>query len=176
MIALKFYIYLHCKPDLTPFYVGKGTLKRCYEFGVGRRTLHHQHIVNKYGKDNIVVVVFKKDSEESAFESEIRMIKILRNAGFELCNKTGGGEGSQGHKQTPEHRAKIAAKLLGNKNTLGHKNGLGRKDTPEQLAQKSARFMGNKYALGGKWNIGRKMSAASIEKRTASRKYNRELR
>lgn len=98
---------MHCKPDLTPFYVGKGVLKRCYEFT--RRNVHHKNIIAKYGCNNIQIIVTKKDSEESAFKSEIRLIKILRDAGFDLCNQTDGGEGTCGIIRSPETRAKMSA-------------------------------------------------------------------
>lgn len=50
----QFYTYLHCKPDLTPFYVGKGTMKRCRDFS--RRNLHHKRVVDRCGgKKNIQV-------------------------------------------------------------------------------------------------------------------------
>jgi hypothetical protein len=128
----QFYTYLHCKPDLTPFYVGKGSDgrkgKRCNSFS--QRNQHHKNIVAKYGKENIQVIIFKKDSEASAFKSEIRLIKILRNAGFILANKTDGGEGISNpsletrakmsaagrcKKFSDEHRAKIAASQTGRK-------------------------------------------------------------
>ena len=173
-----FYTYLHCKPDLTPFYVGKGSLKRCYELRSSRRSVHHRNIVAKYGQENIQVLIFKKDSEESAFKSEIRLIKMLRKAGFELCNKTDGGEGSSGCKpqpRTPEWCANHSATMK------------GRKQSPESIAKRvaantgrkmpegfgealSKRNMGNKYALGNQVNLGRKQSAETIEKRVAKLK------
>lgn len=105
------YTYLHCKPDLTPFYVGKGSGKRSHNFT--QRNRHHQNVVLKYGAENIVVIVFKKESEEAAFKSEIRLIKMLRNAGFELTNYTDGGEGASGKITSLEVRAKISNSHFG---------------------------------------------------------------
>jgi|WetSurMetagenome_2_1015567.scaffolds.fasta_scaffold75947_2 hypothetical protein len=172
-----FYTYLHCKPDLTPFYVGKGTLKRCYEIKRSRNQ-HHQNIVAKYGQENIHVIVFKKDSEESAFKSEIRLIKMLRNAGFELCNKTDGGEGSSGCKfppKSPEWCANHSAKMKGRKASAETKAKMsvaqtGRKMPPDFGPSVSLRNLGNKYALGNKVNLGRKQSAETIEKRVSKLK------
>ena len=132
----QFYTYLHCKPDLTPFYVGKGSLKRCYEFGRGRRGIHHQNIVAKYGQENIQIIIFKKDSEEAAFKSEISLIGMLRRAGFDLCNKTDGGEGTSGIEFSNERREKHANAAMGNKYSLGYKH------TPEECTKRSTRQKG----------------------------------
>lgn len=111
-----FYTYLHCKPDGSPFYVGKGIVsKQPRSHNFNNRSKYHKNVVKKYGKENIQIIVFKKDSEESAFKSEIRLIKILRNAGFELCNHTNGGEGTVGLKPTPEKSMKVRLKLFGKK-------------------------------------------------------------
>jgi len=90
-----FYVYLHCRPDGTPFYVGKGS-----HSGRGNRHLkfnqrneYHTRIANKYGRKNIGVLVFEMADEKSAFACEIALIKLFRQLGFELANLTDGGEG-----------------------------------------------------------------------------------
>ena len=151
----QFYTYLHCRPDGSPFYVGKGKGKRSHNFY--HRSAHHKNIVAKYGRENIQVIVTKKDSEESAFKSEIRLIKMMRWAGFELCNYTDGGEGTSGRVYsaatlekmseakvgtalTAEHRAKIASTLVGNKRSSGYQF------SEEQRAKVSAGLSGKKRA------------------------------
>lgn len=52
----EFYVYAHLKPDGTPFYVGKGCNGRSREFSCGRNKFH-KNIVNKYGKENILIEV-----------------------------------------------------------------------------------------------------------------------
>ena len=175
----QFYTYMHCKPDLTPFYVGKGSLKRCYELRASRRNLYHQRIVAKCGgTKNIVVLVFKKDSEESAFKSEIRLIKMLRNAGFKLANHTEGGEGGVGNKsrtgqkQSYEERAKksisqkkacedpevIAKKSAAMEKVWSRpshrdvviKANTGKKRSSDFCANHAQRMIGNKHGLGSK--------------------------
>lgn len=110
-----FYTYLHCKPNGDPFYVGKGHGRRSHRFD--KRNQHHKNIVAKYGAENILVYVTKRDSEESALKAEIRLIKMLRWAGFELCNQTDGGEGTSGRKERPESRVKQLVAKEGFKHT-----------------------------------------------------------
>lgn len=83
--------YLHCKPDGTPFYVGKGTLQRAKKLS-GRNT-HHTNTVNKYGKDTILVGYLECSTEDIAFELERGIIKCLKRMGIELTNQTEGGKG-----------------------------------------------------------------------------------
>jgi len=111
-----FYTYMHCKPNGDPFYVGKGHGRRSHRFD--KRNQHHKNIVAKYGAENILVYVTKRDSEESALKAEIRLIKMLRWAGFELCNQTDGGEGSSGRKLSAEEIARRTEKVLGQKRSV----------------------------------------------------------
>lgn len=186
MEIMQFYTYLHCKPDLTPFYVGKGSLMRCHNFS--RRNQHHKNIVAKYGRENIQIIVFKKDSEESAFASEKRLIKMLKNAGFDLANKTDGGEGAAGAIRTIETRNKQSdsAKLRGMpRDTLNaaHAARRGCKLTAEHRAKVSKSLIGNKRRHGilhsdeakkkiSASNKGKTMSKETIAKRVATRKMN----
>jgi hypothetical protein len=87
-----FYTYIHSKPGGEPFYVGKGKGKRSHDFANGRNKSYLE-IVALFGAENIEVQVFEKESEEDAFKSEIEYIKSLREAGYEICNRTNGGEG-----------------------------------------------------------------------------------
>ena len=110
----KFYVYLHCKPDGTPFYVGKGCGPRCKTM-YRPYNKHYQSIVEKYGKENIIVGVTYCVDEQEAFEQEVIHIQQLREDGVELCNYTDGGEGSSGHKKSEETKLKIRNSNLGQK-------------------------------------------------------------
>jgi hypothetical protein len=105
------YAYIHCKPNGIPFYVGKGALRRVKYFG--ERNPHHQNIVKKYGKDNLLYGMLECSSQEIAYSLEMGIIKCLKRMDVELVNKTAGGEG--GKQPTLETRKKLseAAKKRG---------------------------------------------------------------
>lgn len=187
----QFYIYIKCKPDGTPFYVGKGFARRAWQyFGRNRK---FNNVVNKYGKANILTYVFYEESEELAFDGEIAAIKSLREAGYDLSNLTDGGEGvsgfnqpkseehrrnmciaQRGKKKSPDHVAKMAesakkqyAKGVG----IAKINGLPR--TEEHCKNLSESHMGNTFSLGHKHSeeSKRKMSLAKKGKPSARQGY-----
>lgn len=110
----EFYTYLHCRPDGTPFYVGKGRGLRCRQFSKNRNP-HYKNIVKKYGRKNVLVFVFPCLSEDEAFSDEMRQIAQLRCEGYDLCNITAGGEGASGFKWDDARREKIVRALTGKK-------------------------------------------------------------
>jgi hypothetical protein len=90
--------YVHARPNTLDtngiFYVGKGSDERAqYKLG---RNQYHTNIVNKYGKDRILVGMIECSSEKIAFSLERGLIKCLRRAGVSLTNQTDGGEGTLG--------------------------------------------------------------------------------
>lgn len=95
----KFYVYVHCKPDGTPFYVGKGNQERIKYIVRGNQ--YHINVVAKYGLENIQVITYPCSSEKEAFSLEIEMIRILRDEmGHSLAKRI-----------TPESRVKAKATL-----------------------------------------------------------------
>jgi hypothetical protein len=101
----KYYVYMFCKPDGTPYYVGKGHGNRTNETG-NRSELCKRHIA-KYGKNTQYVKV--DITEEQSFKLEIRLVKkygrIDIGSGI-LTNHTNGGEGaSNPSKETTEKRS-----------------------------------------------------------------------
>lgn len=117
-LVKEFYVYVHCRPDGSPFYVGKGTGGRSHDFK--RRGRHHINIIKKYGGKNILVFVKPCPSERLAFDYEIWLIAALREGGAKLVNQTIGGSGGDtltaiGYKHTEETKLKIGR---GNKGTL----------------------------------------------------------
>lgn len=168
----EFYTYLHCKPDGTPFYVGKGSGNRARQF-VKNRNQHYKNVIAKYGVDNIQVFIFPCESEEKAFSEEVRQIQLLRECGYELVNQTEGGEGPSGYahseetrrqlseshtgkKFSEEHRARIAAALRGKKRAPFSDEWKQKlvsalksyEITPEVRAKLSEKSKGNKASLG----------------------------
>lgn len=57
------YVYFHCLPDGTPFYVGKGVGKRSE---LMKRNYLHAAIVRKHGKENVQVDVIPCLDEDEA--------------------------------------------------------------------------------------------------------------
>lgn len=102
----QFYVYIHKKPDGTPFYVGKGHGKRAYKFR--ERNPHHQSILDKY-KGQIIVEVINCINESQAFDLEKAYIKQLREQGHKLANMTDGGEGMCGFKLDEQTKERINA-------------------------------------------------------------------
>jgi hypothetical protein len=105
------FAYIHCKPDGTPFYVGKGAWRRVRYFG--ERNPHHKNVVAKYGKENLSYGALECSNDKTAYTLEQGLIKCLRRSGVSLVNRTEGGDG--GRNPTPETRAKLseAAKKRG---------------------------------------------------------------
>jgi NUMOD3 motif len=115
----EFYVYLHCKPDGTPFYVGKATVnpknrsRRTHMFS--HRSGAHKSIVGLYGASQIKVFVFPCASEKEALADERQHIAQLRKDGAPLVNITSGGQGMCGTKQSPETLAKLSLSRTGRK-------------------------------------------------------------
>jgi hypothetical protein len=162
----EFYVYLHHRPDGAPFYVGKGHGGRAREFAKGRGR-HYKNIIEKHGKENIIVHIFPCASEEEAFAEEIRQIARLRAEGHSLVNRTDGGEGTKGLTRGPETRAKISAAKLGTKSS------------PEAIAKMRANHRRAKPWLGKSIspetkeklrvaNTGKKQSAETIALKAAA--------
>jgi hypothetical protein len=105
------YAYIHCKPDGSPFYVGKGALRRVKYFG--ERNQHHKNIVKKYGKENILYGMLECSTSAIALQLEEGIIKCLILSGYNLCNLTAGGDGGKSPSKETRERLSIAAKKRG---------------------------------------------------------------
>lgn len=140
-----YYAYIHCRPDGSPFYVGKGDVRRVKD--VYRRNRHHENIVNKYGVKNILVGKLECSTEAIAFALEKGLIKCLRRMGVGLANKTDGGEGSSGAVVSEATRAKLSAAGLSQEAREKRKQtrlASGWRPTPEMKAKLSAAHKGKK--------------------------------
>ena len=91
---MKFYTYLWLREDGTPYYVGKGTLRRVLEQS-GHR------VFRPIEKERIVVQEFP--TEADAFFSERFLIAYYGRLDLKtgcLANLTNGGEGASGQSET----------------------------------------------------------------------------
>ena len=135
----RFYIYIHRKPDGTPFYVGKGHGKRAYKRT--NRNPHHTAILAKYG-DAVIIDIIHAESEQHAFQLEREHIAMFRDHGYRLANQTDGGDGVTGLIMSDEAKQKMAQAKI------------GKKQKPEHIAKRSAS------------RIGMKMSEECLQKRS----------
>lgn len=150
-----FYTYAHYTPQGRLFYIGKGSsLRRAKHFK--NRNSYWDNVVKKYGAPKVEILA-KWPTEAEALEHEKFLILCFRELNYALCNLTDGGEGTSGHKQTAEHRAKISLKL---------KNRPGKKPSPETLQKLRLSHLGQKA-----WNKNIrgivKQSPETIAKRSA---------
>ena len=119
-------------------------------------------------KDRSRIIIFNRDSEQEAFETEK---ELIRNWGRKdigtgiLRNMTDGGEGAS---PSPETRAKLSVAMIGNKNGAESKRALGSKQSEETKAKRRIAMVGNQRSLGknlGNINaLGRKHTIEEITK------------
>jgi len=159
---MSFYAYLHCKPDGTPFYVGKGKEPRVKR--VNRlHNKNHESIVREFGREQILVGSLECSSESIAYDLERGLIKRLRKMGIDIVNLTEGGGGCGGFKMPDHAKRKISEALSGRKFSDSHIENLtkslrGRKLPPISEEHKakigasnSTKKIGNKNTLGRIW-------------------------
>ena len=105
------YAYVHCRPDGSIFYVGKGAMRRAKN--LRERNEYHKRVVAKHGKENIFIGTIECSSDAISLELERGIIKCLKRSGVKLTNCTDGGE--KGTVLTPEtlEKLSIAAKKRG---------------------------------------------------------------
>jgi len=132
--------YIHCKPDGTPFYVGKGKDNRWDYLSSSWRNNYHKNIVNKYGKENILKGKLDCSTEQIAFDLEKGFIKCLKRQGVKLANLTDGGEGMSGLSPSEETRKKLSLAFKGKPKTFEHnqKVGIANKGKKRSLEHKMA--------------------------------------
>lgn len=118
---MKYFTYVHFRPDGVPFYVGKGSGRRATKRG--GRNQHWHRIVNKYGNFTCEIMC-RFHNESEAFQHEIFLIQCFLSMGFVLANHSLGGEGPTGHKHTKEHNQKISVARKGIQFTEEHKASL----------------------------------------------------
>lgn len=159
---MSFYAYIHCKPDGTPFYVGKGNKARLKR--VGRpHNKGHEDIINGVGIENVLVGSLECSLEKVAYDLERGLIKRLRVMQIPVVNLTEGGGGCSGYKMPASAKEKIREALSGRKFSASHLANLtkslrGRKLPPLKDEHKckigesnSRTKVGNKYTLGLVW-------------------------
>ncbi len=116
-ILPRFYVYVLCRPDGRPFYVGKGQGNRIDNHeayarrGVRSRCCNVIRKIWRNGGEVVKQKLFTTDDEQTAFDLERQLIAAI---GREyLANLTDGGDGVSGAKYSAETWAKVQAAKLG---------------------------------------------------------------
>jgi hypothetical protein len=117
-MAKSYYTYAHTKPDGTIFYIGKGTGYRANQ-KCGRNP-HWKNVTNKYGFE--VKMLADNIDEELALLCEIEAIDVFKRRGYDLVNKTSGGDNPIWTIVTDETRAKMSKSQTGKKMSVDTKN------------------------------------------------------
>jgi LEM3-like protein len=108
-ILPRFYVYILCRPNGKPFYVGKGSGKRIFKHDVEARSgcdCHKCRVIRKIwrqGGEIVRYTVFTTDDEDAAYAYESELI-VLHGRG-NLTNGTDGGIGGRGTTTSLEVRA-----------------------------------------------------------------------
>lgn len=161
MTTSSVYTYIHCKPDGTPFYVGKGKLCRAYSLQPRHRNNYHGKTVSKYGKENILISVMECSKEQIAFDLEIGLIKCFKRMGLKLTNMTNGGEGTSGVIRSLKSRQQMSIRMKGRKASESAKHNM----SIAQSKRKHPEEVKIKIGLSGK---GRKNTHETLLKMSKS--------
>ena len=140
-----FYTYAHYTPQGRLFYIGKGQGERAHS--AKGRNIYWRRVVKKYGKPEVQILA-NWETEKEAFSHEVLLISCFKDLGHQLCNLTGGGEGSLGlipwNKGKPwsdEIKAKQGVKNIGNKYWVGKKHS-DKTIQKQKIAQTKYKFIG----------------------------------
>lgn len=110
---MEFYTYIWRDAKGVPFYVGKGKGRRAW--ATFQRSSEFKRIHSAGGCYVEIADWFIHESQAHAYEVELIAKYGRRDMGGVLVNKTDGGEGASGIRQTQSTREKISAALTGQK-------------------------------------------------------------
>jgi len=159
---MSFFSYIHCKPDGTPFYVGKGNGNRVKKIKRASNP-HHLNIIKKYGVENILVGKMECSTEEISFDLERGLIKRLKAMGVNIANLTDGGEGVSGLVMTDKAKEKMRLAKVGKRLSKEHIEKLRKANAGKSLSQESRKKLSSsRLGIVFSDEHKRKLSAAKI--------------
>lgn len=118
----RFYVYVLCRPNGKPFYVGKGSGPRVFRHDEEARSGHRCHkcnVIRKIWRQGGQVqryILFETDDEQAALAYECEVIALYGRD--TLANATDGGEGVTGLKHSAASKARMKAAHIGRKTSL----------------------------------------------------------
>jgi hypothetical protein len=146
----RFYTYAYLREDGSPYYIGKGQTDRLYS--------KKGHSVPLPPRERIIYL--KKDlTEQEAFKHEVYMISVYGRKDIGtgiLRNRTDGGQGHSGLKQTEEHILKKTRRGWNHTEETKEKcrqTNLGRKHTQEFRERRREIMTGKKWWTNGVDNV-----------------------
>lgn len=107
-----YYTYCHLSPKGEVFYIGKGINDRAYSFN--DRSADWKRAIKQHGGLKIQILAYW-DTEEEAFNHEKVLIDCFIDMKCNLVNKTKGGLGAYGYKQSEELKKIKSLKMSGYK-------------------------------------------------------------
>ncbi len=156
MSEKRWYVYTLCRPDGSPFYVGKGSGQRVYCHAAEARRGHNCHkcnIIRKIwaqGERIQYRIALRTEDETTAFEHERELIASYGRAN--LANLSDGGEGgSTGSIRTAEQRQRYSRAMK------------GRVFSPEHLAKLRAMHQNRSPETGARISAAKKGKPRSPE-------------
>ncbi len=122
----KFLVYTLSDPETKIIYhIGMGTKRRLKKTDPNERYGKCREWIlslRASGKRPVVDIIDSSNSRRVAFQLETKWIKFYREKGMPLTNETDGGLGVTGYKFSREHRQKLSARKMGNKNMAGKRH------------------------------------------------------
>ena len=133
----KYYTYAYLREDRTPYYIGKGQGRRCYEVA--------RHRISVPPRERILFLKVNL-TEEEAFKHERYMIAVLGRKDLDtgiLRNLTDGGEGNSGAVMSEANKQAMSVRHKGKSLSPQHAEALrqsnigrGKSDDEKQKIQK----------------------------------------
>ena len=131
----RYYTYAYLREDKTPYYIGKGTRRRCFN--------RDNRVGCPTPEDKSRILILKWfECETDAYKHEIYMIAVLGRKDLGtgiLRNLTPGGEGGRepGFTHTPEVCAKMSAFRKGRPKSAEHKRKIGEAQVGKHVSTKT---------------------------------------
>ena len=105
-----YYTYCHSSPKGEVFYIGKGIEDRAYSFN--DRSSDWKRAIKQHGGVQVKILAYW-DTEEEAFSHEELLIDCFTDMKCNLVNKTKGGQGAYGYKQSEELKKQRSLQMTG---------------------------------------------------------------